>query len=262
MAVAAHLQKPLKQAFTQLQKAVNDFRETLSQMDGPIASACALTQRLNIVANATPATLGALAGMPGIRERLLEKHVEQLEAILKALNACQSSLDASLEEAESAANAGFEAVRSAGEVVPVQELVTATATGPAIATALAWLDTAIATLTRERERVRRFVSALTLAIKEGSLSSSSSSSSVAAVGSADKKQTTSSAGEISLEAWKIGSVLDVAKLQDMFTVMLAGKPPPSEVNPASLLMPSGSAASNERDGAKDKTAKKTPGKKR
>ena len=81
--------KSLRKAFQAVYKITQDWADIAQQMQRHVSTACNLIPRLRLIPESKGTQLGVLAHFGSIRERLCQKHVEQLDLILRSLQGSQ-----------------------------------------------------------------------------------------------------------------------------------------------------------------------------
>jgi hypothetical protein len=81
--------KQLRKSFQLIFKLSQEWGSTSAQMSRNVRAAANLIPRLRSIPESKVSALGVLAHFHNIRERLCQKHLEQLDLLVRALNAAQ-----------------------------------------------------------------------------------------------------------------------------------------------------------------------------
>lgn len=81
--------KQLRKSFQLIFKLSQEWGSTSAQVSRNVRAAANLIPRLRSIPESKAPALGVLAHFHNIRERLCQKHLEQLDLLVRALNAAQ-----------------------------------------------------------------------------------------------------------------------------------------------------------------------------
>jgi hypothetical protein len=87
MAATDGILKTLRKCFQQAAKVDGEWAKSTAELQRAVGLVCNVLSKMQLTKTASTETLGVLAQFEGIRDKLIQKHIEQLEILLRVLQA-------------------------------------------------------------------------------------------------------------------------------------------------------------------------------